>query len=122
MNSIVNSTGSPAAEQFGKQMQASDQAMFKQQNQNLAAKESAMGITSSGAAKADFTDLAAQQSGVLAGQVAPLYLDALNQYGNIAGQGAAAESGGYNSAHQAALDQFYKSLNSAAAAGAAGGG
>lgn len=111
MNQLVNSTGSPAAQQFGAEESASLKPLFNQQDQNLAAKEAAMGITNSGAAKNDFSNLTAQQSATLAGAVAPLYQSAIGSYGSLAGEGAGAQS----SAYQHALDQFYNSLQMAGA-------
>jgi hypothetical protein len=98
MDQLVNSTGSPAAQTFGKEYQASMQPMFDKQNQSLAAKEASMGITNSGAAKADFQDLGGQQSASLAAGVAPLYQTAIGEYGNLAGQGAGAQNSAYGQA------------------------
>lgn len=110
MSKLLNSTGSPAAQEFGAEEKASLQPMFDQQNQALAAKEAAMGITNSGAAKADYSNLQADQSRALAGAVAPLYSSAIGSYGNIAGAMPGAQSGAY----QNAIDNFYNSVQMAA--------
>jgi len=103
---LVNATGSPAATTFGNEEAAALKPQFKQQDQTLADKEAAMGITQSGAAKADFSDLQNGQSATLAGAIAPLYQSAIGEYGNIEGQGAGAQAGAYNSS----LQQFYQML------------
>ena len=118
LGKLLDSTGSPAAQQFGAEEMASLQPMFNKQNQALAAKEAAMGITNSGAAKADFGDLGAQQSATLAGAVAPLYQSAIGQYGNIVG----AEPGAQANAYQTALNNFQQAIETAATGGPTGGG
>lgn len=111
MNNVVNSTGtgSPLATTFGNQEAAALQPRFDQQNQALAAKEAAMGITSSGAAKADYTQLGADQAATLAGSIAPLYSNAENQYGAI----NAAMPGAQNNAYQNAIQNFYQGVSDA---------
>lgn len=116
---LVNSTGSPAATTFGNLQQAALQPRFNQQNQNLAAREAAMGITHSGAANNDFSQLAADQSSTLAGALAPLYSQALGQYGNLLSGGAAGQAGAQTGAYNQSLSDFYGALG---AAGGAGGG
>lgn len=107
---LLNSTGSPAAKQFAAEQQAALQPEFKQQDQGLAAKEAAMGITNSGAAKADFSNLGASQAATLAGVTAPLYQSAIGQYGNIVGAEPGAQSGAYSDA----MNRFYSALETAA--------
>ena len=109
MNNEVNATGSPAAQQFAAQEQASLQPQFNTQDQTLAAKEAAMGITNSGAAKADYGNLAAGQAATLAGVEAPLYSQALGQYGQI----NAAMPGAQNNAYQQAIQNFYTAVSDA---------
>lgn len=103
---LLSSTGSPAAKQFGQEEQASLQPMFDQQDQALAAKEAAMGITNSGAAKADFSNLKGDQARALAGAVAPLYQSAIGAYGNIDAAMPGAQAGAY----QSALNNFYNAV------------
>jgi hypothetical protein len=110
----INASGSPAAKIFGDQTQAALQPRFDAQNQALSAKEAAMGITHSGAAKADFGNLAADQSATLAGAIAPLYSSAMNTYGQI----NASQPGAQGSAYQQAIAQFYQAMKDAAAASA----
>lgn len=111
MNNDVNSTGtgSPLATTFGNQEAAALQPRFDQQNQALAAKEAAMGITSSGAAKADYTQLGADQAATLTGSIAPLYSNAESQYGAI----NAAMPGAQNNAYQNAIQNFYQGVSDA---------
>jgi hypothetical protein len=104
---LVDSTGSPAAQTFGAEEQAALKPQFKAQDQALSAKEAAMGITNSGAGKADFSNLQGAQSATLAGTEAPLYSQALGEYGNIEGQGAGAQAGAYNQS----LATFYNMLS-----------
>ncbi len=112
-NQLVNSTGSPAATTFGNLQQAALQPRFNQQNQNLAAREAAMGITNSGAANSDFSQLAADQSGVLSGALAPLYQQALGQYGNLLSGGAAGQAGAQTGAYGQSINDFYSAVSDA---------
>lgn len=131
LNNIVNSTGtgSPAATTFGNEEMAALQPKFNQQDQQLGAKEAAMGIGSSGAGKADFSQLGADQSATLAGLIAPLYSQSLGAYNQgqlgqagaqsgIAGQGA----GAANNAYGQALNNFYGAASAAGGAYGEGGG
>jgi hypothetical protein len=113
-NQLVNSTGSPAAKTFGNLQQAALQPMFNQQTQSLADKEAAMGITHSGAANSDFSQLAAGQSGVLSGALAPLYSQALGQYGNLLSGGAAGQAGAQTGAYGQSINDFYSAVSDAA--------
>jgi hypothetical protein len=79
---------------------------FRQQDQSLLAGLNATGIANSGAAKADTSDLAGQQSAALAAGVAPLYQNALSQYGSIIGQMPGAQVGAYNNA----IEQGYQGI------------
>lgn len=115
---LLNATGSPAAQQFGAEEKASLQPMFDQQDKALAAKEAAMGITNSGAAKADYSDLTGNQSRTLAGAVAPLYQEALGSYGSLVGAMPGAQAGAY----QQALTNFQNAVEMAATGGFGGGG
>lgn len=93
--------------------------MFAQQDSDLTAQESSEGILNSGAGRAGLNTLAGQQSDTLAGAVAPLYSEALGEYGQISGQEAGAQTGAYDQS----LQDFYSAINSAlGAAGAALGG
>lgn len=76
------------------------QPLFNQQTQGLAAKEAAMGITGSGAAHADFSDLGGQQAAALSQAIAPLYSQRLGIQGNILGQMPGAQSGAYQQGNQ----------------------
>lgn len=112
MRQLLSSTGagSPAVEQFAGNEKAALQPLFDRQTQDLKAKEAAMGITNSGAGKADFSDLTADQSATLAGTIAPMYQSALGAYGSLAGGGANASANAYNGA----MDQFYNAIQMAA--------
>jgi hypothetical protein len=102
-NQIVNQYGSPAASTFANEYKASMDPLFQQQDQGLKAQEAALGITNSGAGKQGFTDLTGQQSAALASGVAPLYSQALGQYGSIIGE----MPGAQNTAYQNAISNFY---------------
>ena len=99
-NNLVNAYGSPAATTFGNEETAALQPQFTLQDQQLAASNAAQGITNSGSAKYNNSNLAGQQSAVLAGSIAPLYQQALGEYGNIESAGAGAEAGAYDQQQQ----------------------
>jgi hypothetical protein len=104
LNKLISSTGSgsPAAQTFSNEEVAALKPLFKTQNQNMADQDASLGITESGAAKKGYSDLASNQSAALAGNIAPLYSQALGAYGNI----AAAEPGAQSGVYQNATDQF----------------
>jgi hypothetical protein len=123
LNKLVSSTGSgsPAAATFGAEQKAALQPMFDQQNQQLAARNAAQGIGSSGSGAYNNEQLQADQSATLAGAIAPLYSTALGQYGQIAGQQAGTQSGlvgqGAGAANQSygqAIQDFYGAASTAA--------
>ncbi len=116
LNTEWNPNGSPAAQQYIGQTEAGLQPGFTQEDNTLAAKEAAMVITNSGAAKADFSDLGGQQSAALAQATAPFYSQALGDYASTAGAQAGAEGGAY----QGAISNFYGLLGDAASAAAGG--
>ena len=109
MSNDLSATGSPAAQQFGQSEMQALQPQFNQQDSQLAAKESAMGITNSGAAKADYGNLAADQAAILAGKEGGLYSQALGNYGQI----NAAMPGAQNNAYQQAIQNFYTGISDA---------
>lgn len=113
MKNVVSATGtgSPAATTFGDQETAALQPRFAQQQQQLAAKEAAMGITNSGAAKSDFTQLGADQSATLAGSIAPLYSAALGSYDSLNAAQPGQASSAYNNAYQNAVQNFYAGIS-----------
>lgn len=110
--------GTSAAKKYGAYETAALQPQFKAQDQTLAAREAAQGIGGSGAAKADFGDLGAQQSAVLAGSEAPLFSQGLGAYDSLVGQ----EPGAGQEAYQQALNNFYGAAESAAGGVPTGGG
>lgn len=114
-NELANEYGSPAAQMFGKEQMASLRPLFNQQTQALTGDLAAQGIAPSGAGRAAFGNLAANQSATLAGSVAPLYQQALGQYGNIIGQ----MPGSQVNAYQDAINNFYQAVSMA---GEAAGG
>lgn len=131
LNSLVNSTGSgsPAAATFGAEQKAALQPMFDQQNEQLAARNAAQGIGSSGSGNYNNQQLAADQSATLAGAIAPLYSTALGEYGHITGQGAATQSGlvgqgaaASNAAYGQSIQDFYGAAQTAATGIPSGGG
>jgi hypothetical protein len=102
---LVSSTGSPAAQTFEAEENAALQPQFRQQDANLAASNAAQGITDSGSGNFNGQELAGQQSGAIASADAPLFSEALQQYGNMLSEGAGANSsllgqgaGAYNTA------------------------
>lgn len=121
LNNLINSTGSPAAQTFGAEQQAALQPRFNQQQQQLTASNAAQGITNSGSGNYNNQQLAADQSATLAGAIAPLYSQALGQYGNILGQGAGVQSNlvgqgaaANNAAYGQAIQDFYSAASTAA--------
>ena len=108
-NNVVNAYGSPAANMFSKEYISSLQPGFQQQQQGLLGDLAAHGITNSGAAKADLTNLYTGESGAEAAGIAPLYSQALGQYGSIQQAGAGAQT----QAYQNAVNQFYQALEDA---------
>ena len=122
-NNLVNSAGSPAAQQFIQLQNQALQPQFQQQQASLPGQLAAAGLTGSGAANNAVATLNGQQSGVLAGADAPLYQTALSQYGSLLGTGAGAQSGAYQSTNSQDLNSFYQALSAAAGAyGASSGG
>lgn len=81
--------------------------IFNQQDQQLGAKEAAMGITGSGAANADFGTLGSGQAASLAGAISPLYQQRLGIQGGILSQEPGAQEGAYNNA----ISQFYTGVS-----------
>lgn len=119
-NEIANmyGTGSPAAQTFSGEEMAALRPQFQQQNQQMLGQLAATGLGGSGAGRATMGDVTADQSATLAQNVAPLYSQALSQYGNIIG----AMPGAQESAYQGAISDFYNALSTGAtAAGAAMG-
>jgi hypothetical protein len=115
---IATQTGSPEAQMFSKEQMAALRPMFAQQDAALTAQNAAQGIGASGAGRYNFGNLGAQQAGVMAGSVAPLYSQAESQYGNIIGAMPGAQEGAY----QGAVDQLLQAIQTGAtAAGGMGG-
>lgn len=123
LNKLISSTGSgsPAAQTFGAEQQAALQPMFQQQRDQLAGSNAAQGITNSGSGSYNNTQLSADQGATLANAIAPLYSQALGQYGNIAGQQAGTQSGlvgqgatAANNSYGQAIQDFYGAASTAA--------
>ena len=106
------------ASTYGGEEKAALQPDFKAEDQSLGASLAAQGITNSGAAKAAYGNLAAGQSGKLAGALAPFYSQAEGIAGNIHGQRPGAQVGAYNDA----ISQFMTAASDAAGGYGAGGG
>ena len=102
--------GTAAADKFIPLESAALAPEFAQQNESLKAGLAASGITDSGAAKADFSDLAGEQSAALAGATAPLFQTALSGYSNT----LSSEPGAQSEAYGNAINQFYSALKTAA--------
>ena len=100
LGQLANGSGSPLAAEYINQERAAMQPVFDQQNRELAAREAAMGITGSGAAKADFSDLAGGQARALAESVAPLYGNAMNAYASILGGMPGAQANAFQNQRQ----------------------
>ena len=111
-NEIANEYGSPAATQFVHEQNAALRPEFQQQSDALTSQLAGQGIASSGAGRAAFGNLAANQAATLAGAAAPLYQQGLGQYGQIIGDMPQAQT----SAYQGSIQDFYGALQSAAAA------
>ena len=108
-NDIVNATGSPAAATFGQLQNAQLRPQFQSAINQVGAQAAAQGITGSGSDRANLGNVTAQNAATLAGAEAPLYSQALGQYGSIIGQ----EPGAQNQAYQNAISQFYTGLQDA---------
>ena len=111
-NQAVGTGSGSLASTFGGEEKAALQPAFQAQDQQLAGKEASMGITNSGAAKADFGNLASNQSSTIAGALAPFYQQAESIGGNILAQKPGAQNQAYNQANQ----QFMQAASDAAAA------
>jgi hypothetical protein len=105
-NELVSATGSPAAQMFSAEEMAALRPLFNQQTQGLLGTEAATGLGGSGAGRAMLGDLTANQSATLASNIAPLYSQALGEYGNIIG----AMPGAQTSAYQDAINNFYQGI------------
>jgi hypothetical protein len=114
----VNSTTSPAANAFIATQNRALQPQFNSEDADLTSYLASKGITNSGSARSDFSDLGVGQSAAIASADAPLYQAALNQYGAINAQ----EPGAQESAYNDAISQFYQALQEGSSmAGAAFG-
>lgn len=111
-NELATEYGSPAAQMFSKEYMGALQPQIQQLNQQGLANEAATGQYGSGAGRASLGDLTAQEAGSLAQGVAPMYQQALSQYGNIIG----AMPGAQENAYQGAIQDFYQALQSGASA------
>lgn len=109
-NQIASEYGSPAAQMFSKEYISSLQPGFEDQQRGLLGTLSALGITNSGAGKADLSNLYGQEAAGEAAGIAPMYQQALGQYGNIISQ----EPGAQNNAYQNAIQNFYAGISDAA--------
>lgn len=113
-NEISNQYGSPAAQMFSKEQAAALRPQFANQQALLTSGLAAQGIAPSGAGRAAFGQLGADQAATLAGATAPLYQQALGQYGNIIGAMPGSQVQGY----QGAINDFYQAVQMAGEAAA----
>lgn len=113
-NQLATEYGSPAAQMFSKEYMGAMQPQMEQLNQQGLGQLAATGLGGSGAGRATMGDITAQEAGSLASGVAPMYQQALQQYGNIIGAMPGAQEGAY----QGAVQDFYGALQSGAAAAA----
>jgi hypothetical protein len=111
-NQIATEYGSPAAGIFSKEEMAALRPLFTQENSALGATLAAQGLSNSGAGRALGGNLAATQSGQLAGAVAPLYQQGLADYAGIISQ----MPGAQNTAYQNAISQGMQALGAAGSA------
>jgi hypothetical protein len=114
MQREIDAAGSPAAKDFARLQMAQLRPEFAQQNANVASTLAAQGLVGSGQGRALGGNVASNQSSQLAGVTAPLYQQALNQYGQI----NAEEPGMQNQAYNNAIQQFYTDLSMAGQAAA----
>lgn len=114
MQREIDAAGSPAAKDFARLQMAQLRPEFNTQNAQLASTEAAQGLVGSGQGRALGGNVASNQASTLAGVTAPLYQQALNQYGQI----NAEEPGAQNQAYAAAIQQFYQALSMAGQAAA----
>lgn len=111
-NQMVNAYGSPAAQTFSREYMGAMQPQFQQLNQQTLDTEAATGLGGSGAGRAMMGDTTANEAASLAQGVAPMYQQALGQYGNI----MEAMPGAQEQAYQGAISDFYNMLQSGAMA------
>lgn len=107
---IANQYGSPAANMFSQMAMAKLQPDFQSQINQSAAQAAAMGITGSGAGRANLGNVTAQNAATLAGSVAPFYQQGMQDYAGVIGQ----MPGAQNNAYQDAIQQFYQAISSGA--------
>lgn len=111
---IANQYASPAAARFVGEQNAALRPQFQMQDDQLTGQLAGQGLASSGAGRAAFGNLAANQAATLAGAAAPLYQQGEQQYGNIISE----MPGVQNSAYQDAITQFYQAVQMAGEAAA----
>lgn len=110
----IDSAGSPAAKDFAKLQMAALRPEFNTQNAQLASTEAAQGLVGSGQGRALGGNVASNQASTLAGVTAPLYQQALSQYGSINAEAPGADAQSYANA----IAQFYQALSMAGQAAA----
>ena len=120
LNNDVNAAGSPAAADFAKLQAASLRPQFAAQDAQLGAQSAAQGLVGSGEGRALGGSVASNQASTLAGVTAPLYQQALGNYGQVNAEMPGAETQSYNDA----ISQFEQAVASGASAfgGGFGGG
>jgi hypothetical protein len=97
-NQLVNAYGSPAAQLFGKEQLAAEQPGFQSALQSGIGAEAAAGLLGSGQGQQSLNQVISNQGATQAAALAPLYQQALSQYGNIVAQQPGAQLGAYNNA------------------------
>lgn len=110
MQNLINATGSPAAQTFGRLQLAAERPAFQSSNDALAAQQAAMGLGGSGEGRALGGSVASNEAATSAGALAPLYSEALQGYSNIDAAMPGAQSAAYNQA----IQDFYSALGSGA--------
>lgn len=113
-NQVANEYGSPAANMFSQMEMAKLQPDFQSMINQAAGQAAAMGITGSGAGRANLGNVAAQNAGTLAGAVSPLYQQGLQDYAGIIG----AMPGAQTQAYQNSIQDFYQAVQMASEAAA----
>lgn len=106
MNNEVNAAGSPAATDFARLQMAQLRPEISAQNNQLLGQLAATGLAGSGAGRSLGGQVASNEASTLAGVTAPLYSEALNQYGAI----NAAEPGAQADAYNQAIQSLYSGI------------
>lgn len=108
-NDVYNTYGPNATQQFVRLQNEALRPQFNQQDEMLSAAQAAQGLGASGAGRANYGNLGAQQSATLAGADAPLFSQGLGAAAGVYG----AMPGAQVSAYDQSIQDFYNTLTGA---------